>query len=113
MNSVTLTGRLTKKPERQSTRSGATVCRFSLAVDKYVSNEKKAIYINCVAYSNKAEFLANYCDKGDKLGVEGTLDSYSYDSNGVKKYVTEVLCDRVELEAKAQKNAQKQKKKQK
>ena len=107
MNSVTLTGRLTKKPERQSTRNGATVCRFSLAVDKYINNEKKAVFINCVAYSNKAEFMVNYCDKGDKLGVEGTLDSYSYDSGGVKKYVTEVLCDRVELEAKAQKNAQK------
>lgn len=106
MNNAILTGRLTKKPERQSTRNGATVCRFSLAVDKYSSGEKTAIFINCVAYGKTAEFIVNYCDKGDKLGVEGSVDSYNYDSNGVKRYVTEILCNRVELEGKATKTPQ-------
>ena len=106
MNNVILTGRLTRQPERQSTRNGATVCRFSLAVDKYSNGEKTATFINCVAYGKTAEFLVNYCDKGDKLGVEGSVDSYSYDSNGVKRYVTEILCNRVELEGKATKTPQ-------
>lgn len=106
MNNVILTGRLTRQPERQSTRNGATVCRFSLAVDKYSNGEKTAIFINCAAYGKTAEFIVNYCDKGDKLGVEGNVDSYSYDSNGVKRYVTEVLCNRVELEGKAAKTPQ-------
>lgn len=106
MNNAILTGRLTRQPERQSTRNGATVCRFSLAVDKYSSGEKTAIFINCVAYGKTAEFLVNYCDKGDKLGIEGSVDSYSYDSNGVKRYVTEILCNRVELEGKATKTPQ-------
>jgi len=106
MNNAILTGRLTRQPERQSTRNGATVCRFSLAVDKYSNGEKTAMFINCVAYGKTAEFIVNYCNKGDKLGVEGSVDAYSYDSNGVKKYVTEILCNRVELEGKATKTAQ-------
>lgn len=106
MNNAILTGRLTRQPERQSTRNGATVCRFSLAVDKYSNGEKTAMFINCVAYGKTAEFIVNYCDKGDKLGVEGSVDSYSYDSNGVKRYVTEILCNRVELEGKAAKTPQ-------
>lgn len=106
MNNTILTGRLTRQPERRSTRNGATVCRFSLAVDKYSNGEKTAMFINCVAYGKTAEFIVNYCDKGDKLGVEGSVDSYSYDSNGVKRYVTEILCNRVELEGKATKTPQ-------
>ena len=106
MNNAILTGRLTRQPERRSTRNGATVCRFSRAVDKYGNGEKTAMFINCVAYGKTAEFIVNYCDKGDKLGVEGSVDSYSYDSNGVKRYVTEILCNRVELEGKATKTPQ-------
>lgn len=107
MNSVTLTGRLTRDPERKSTKNGATVCTFTLAVDKFSNGTKGAIFINCAAYSNKAEFLRNYCRKGDKIGVEGSLNSYNYESSGRTVYVTEVICDRVELEAKAQNSAQK------
>ena len=108
MNHVTLTGRLTEKPERKSTASGTSVVNFTLAVDKFTNGEKSANFIKCVAYKNKADFLRDYCNKGDKLGVEGSVETRSYeDSSGRKVYVTEIFCDRVELEAKAQNNAQK------
>ena len=107
MNHVTLTGRLTEKPERKSTASGTSVVNFTLAVDKFTNGEKSANFIKCVAYKNKADFIRDYCNKGDKLGVEGSVETRSYeDSSGRKVYVTEIFCDRVELEAKAQNNAQ-------
>ena len=108
MNHVSLTGRLTEKPERKSTASGTSVVNFTLAVDKYSNGEKSANFIKCVAYKNKADFIRDYCNKGDKLGVEGSVETRSYeDSTGRKEYVTEIFCERVELEAKVQNNAQK------
>lgn len=84
---------------------------FTLAVDKYSNGEKSANFIKCVAYKNKADFIRDYCNKGDKLGVEGSVETRSYeDSTGRKVYVTEIFCERVELEAKAQNNAQEQRK---
>lgn len=106
MNKVILTGRLTEKPEKQSTAKGTSAVTFNLAVDKFSNGEKGTNFVRCVAYSNKADFLANYCGKGDKVGVEGSLEVRNYEKNGQKVYITEVLCDRVELEAKAQNNAQ-------
>jgi len=106
MNKVILTGRLTEKPEKKSTANGTTVVNFTVAVDKFSNGEKGTNFIRCTAFSNKADFLANYCNKGDKVGIEGSLEVRQYEQNGQKRTATDVLCDRVELEAKAQNNAQ-------
>lgn len=100
MNKVLLTGRITKDVELRQTQSGISNVSFSLAVDrgyKDPQGNRLADFINCVAWRQQAEFLANYVKKGYMLAVEGTLQVRNYQNQqGQTIYVTEVICDRVE-----------------
>ena len=97
INKVILGGRLTADPELKQTPSGVSVCQFSLAVNRRFSKEgeeKQADFINCVAWRNTAEFISRYFRKGSSLCVVGQIQIRSWtDSNGQKRYATEVLID--------------------
>lgn len=103
MNSVSLTGRLTKDPELKKTQSGLSNCTFTLAVDRNTkrsdqSNAQTADFIQCVAWRQSADYLCNYGHKGDKVGIEGKIQTRNYDDKyGQKKYVTEVIANHLEL----------------
>lgn len=104
MNRVELIGRLTKDPELKSTQSGKSVLSFTVAVDRRISKEAKekgaqsADFISCVAWDSSAEFLDKYGRKGDRVSVEGKIQTRNYDgADGKKVYVTEVLADNVQL----------------
>ena len=107
MNKVILIGRLTKDPELKKTNSGLSYVQFNLAVNRnYVSKsgEKQADFINCVVWRTQADNLVKYIKKGGLIGVEGEIQTRTYDDkNGTKKYITEVLCNSIEfLEPKSQ-----------
>lgn len=109
LNNVILIGRLTRDPElRFLPSSGTPVSNFSLAIDKPLSKEKKqemesrgqptADFINIVAWGRLAENCANYLAKGRLTAVQGRLQSRTYDDkNGIRRYVTEVVAERVEF----------------
>lgn len=101
MNVVTLAGRLAKDPEVRNTNSGKTVAQFTLAVDrafKGPNGEKEADFINIVAWNKTAELVGKYSHKGSFCMVSGRIQVRSYDANdGTKKWVTEVVADRVEF----------------
>ena len=101
MNKVILTGRLTRNPELRYTTNNIAVCQFSLAVTRNFKNqngEYESDFITCVAYRNSAEMMAEYLLQGDKIGVDGRLQTRSYDDkDGNKKYVSEVIVDRIEF----------------
>lgn len=101
MNRVVLTGRLGADPELKQTQSGVSVCQFRLAVDRKFKNadgKRETDWINIVAWRNTAEFCARYLQKGAKIGVEGMIQTRSYDAqDGSKRYVTEVVADSVEF----------------
>lgn len=101
INSVTLVGRLTKNPEIRTTPSGVEVGNFTLAVNRTFTNqqgEREADYINCVVFRKTAENVNQYLSKGKLAGVDGRLQSRSYDNKeGQKVYVTEVVCDNVQF----------------
>ncbi|GGA99903.1 single-stranded DNA-binding protein [Macrococcus hajekii] len=106
INRVVLVGRLTKDPEYRVTPSGVAVATFTLAVNRTFTNangERQADFINCVVFRKQAENVNNYLSKGSLAGVDGRLQSRSYDNQeGHKVYVTEVVCDSVQfLEPKA------------
>ena len=108
MNKIIITGRLTKDPETKKTTTGKTVSQFTLAVTKPMKTaqgEYESIFVPCVAWGKTAELVGQSCQKGHRLLVEGWLNIRSYeDRNGNKKWVTEVIADRVEfLERKEQK----------
>ena len=99
MNKVILIGRLTKDPELRKTPTDVSVCQFTIAVNRQVPNaqgERVADFINCVAFNKQAENLARFIKKGGLIGVEGTLQSRTYQAqDGSNRYVTEVICDAV------------------
>ncbi|PTJ70086.1 single-stranded DNA-binding protein [Mammaliicoccus sciuri] len=99
INSVTLVGRLTKNPEIRTTPSGVEVGNFTLAVNRTFTNqngERDADFINCIVFRKTAENVNQYLSKGKLTGVDGRLQSRSYDNKeGKKVFVTEVVCDNV------------------
>ncbi len=97
MNSVVLIGRLARDPELRFTASGKAVATFSVAVNRVYSKEKEADFFNIVVWGKPAENCANYLSKGRLVGLQGRLQSRSYEQNGEKKYVTEIVADQVEF----------------
>ena len=103
INNVVLVGRLAKDIELRKTQSGLSVASFTVACDRRLSqaqknnNEQSADFINCVAWRGSADFLGKYARKGDTVGVEGRLQTRSYDRDGQRVYVVEVLANSVNL----------------
>lgn len=97
LNKSVLMGRFTKDPELRSTTSGTSVVSFSLAVDRdYIENgERKADFINCVAYKSTAEFISKYFRRGSMAVVEGRIQTRSWDKPEGKGYATEVIVNNI------------------
>ncbi len=93
MNRVELIGRLTRKAELKSTQNGRSYVNFTLAVPR---DKDHSDFISCSRWNKTAELISGYTNKGSLVGVEGKIQTRSYDNtNGTKTYVTEVLCDSV------------------
>ncbi|MBP5279725.1 MAG: single-stranded DNA-binding protein [Erysipelotrichaceae bacterium] len=101
INSVTLVGRLTKDIELRKTSSNTSVCNFTVAVDRRFQSQQQggqsADFISCIAWRQSADFLAQYAGKGTIVGVEGRIQTRSYDGQNGKVYVTEVVADNVQI----------------
>jgi single-strand DNA-binding protein len=94
LNRIILIGRLTRDPEMKYTPQGIAVTKFSLAVDrKYSKGETD--FIDVVTWRGLAEKVAQYLSKGRMAAVEGRLQIRSYDRDGQKRRVTEVIADDV------------------
>lgn len=100
MNKVILIGRLVADPELRTTQSGLEVTTFRVAVDRPYSKdaEKKADFIDVVAWRKTAAFVCQYFTKGKPIIVSGSLQTRTYETqDGSKRFVTEVLADNVEF----------------
>ncbi len=109
LNRSILVGRLTKDIELRYTSSNIAVTQFTLAVNRTFTNEngeREADFVNCVAWRNQAENMAKYVKKGTLIGVDGRIQTRSYDDkDGKKVFVTEVVADSVQfLEPKKESN---------
>jgi len=101
INRIVLVRRLTKDPELKYTPSGIAMARFTLAVNrtfKDSSGEQQADFINCVVWRKQAENTANYLKKGSLAGVEGRIQTGSYEGqDGKRIYTTDVVADSVQF----------------
>ena len=108
MNVVTLMGRLSKDPELRYTPQGMASTRITVAVDRGYNQQKRqeaeaqnqptADFINCVAFGKTAELIANYFNKGQRIGVVGKIQTGSYNKqDGTRVYTTDVLVTSVEF----------------
>jgi single-strand binding protein len=100
INNVVLVGRLTKKPELKFTTTGTKYTQFSVAVQKKFKNqngEYESDFINCLMWSTAAENFINFTNKGSLIGIEGRIQTRSYDKDGKKVYITEVVAENFSL----------------
>ena len=100
INRVVLVGRLTKDPELKYTQTGIAVCRFTLAVNRTfkTDGEQQADFINCVTWRKQAENTANFLKKGSLTGIEGRIQTSSFDGqDGKRVFMTEVVADSVQF----------------
>lgn len=102
INRTVLVGRLTKDPEVRKTQSGISCAMFTVACDRNRkkdenSNEPTADFISCVAWRQPADFLGQYAHKGSLVGVDGRIQTRTYEKDGQRIYMTEVVADQVRL----------------
>ena len=106
LNNVVLVGRPTKDLELKIIGEGTPVCNFTLAVNRPYKNkdgEHEADFIQCQAWNRQAEFLGTYIQKGQLIGIEGSIQTRTYEKDGVTHYVTEINVRSVQgLESKNQ-----------
>ncbi len=106
MNKVILIGRLTRDPDLRNVGNNIPVCRFSLAVDRpYRANNGQgdvtADFFNIVVWRTQAENCARYLQKGSQCAVTGRIENRSYDKDGEKRYLTEIVAENVEFLSRA------------
>lgn len=101
INRVVLVGRLTKDPELRYTANGIAVATFTLAVNRPFSNQqgnREADFINTVVWRKQAENVANFLKKGSLAGVDGRIQTRSFDNNeGRRIFMTEVVGESVQF----------------
>lgn len=100
MNKCILTGRITKDIEVKTTANGKDYCSFTIAVDrrfKDADGNKQTDFISCTAWNKTAEFLGKYFHKGSRIGICGSIQTRSYEKDGQKVFVTEVLVEETEF----------------
>ncbi|MGL4522246.1 MAG: single-stranded DNA-binding protein [Bacilli bacterium] len=108
MNATQLIGRPVKDIELSYTQNGMAIAVFTLAVQRSYTNkqtgEKESDFIRCKAFQKTAETLANHVKKGHKVGIQGQIQTGSYDDqDGKKVFTTDVIVQQVTfLENKAQ-----------
>jgi single-strand DNA-binding protein len=91
-------GRLTKDPDlRYTSGNNTATTSFTLAVNRDFSREgqPQADFINIVTWAKTAEFAGKYFTKGLQVGVVGRIQTRTWEKDGQKHYVTEVVADRV------------------
>ena len=103
MNKAFLIGRLTQDPTASTLDSGHSYCRFSIAVNRNFSRdgENKADFINIVTWDGLAQNCVKYLVKGSQVAVTGSIQTGSYERDGVKRQTFEIRADQVEFLSRA------------
>ena len=109
MNKVILIGNLTRDPECSETPNGTAYAVFNLAVNRPYKNadgETETDFFRCVAWRTKAGVIGRYTSKGKKVCVEGWIQQRTYEKDGGKRTITEIVADSIELLSQRENTAQ-------
>ena len=106
MNSVILIGRLTQDPQASTLDSGHSYCRFSIAVNRRFSRngENQADFINIITWDALAQNCVKYLVKGSQVAVQGSIQTGSYERDGVRRQTFDIRADQVEFLSRANGN---------
>ena len=107
MNNVVLIGRLTRDPELKYLPNGTANSTFTLAIDRGLTRDQKeqceangkptTDFIRIVVWGKQAENVANYLSKGRLVGVQGRIQTGSYEGKNGKVYTTDIVANNVEF----------------
>ena len=98
LNQIVLVGRLVRKPELKTSENSKKYTFITLAVPrsfKNINGEYDTDFIDCILWDNVASCTTEYCDKGDIVVVKGRLQSRLVEKDDNKKYVLEVIAEKV------------------
>ena len=98
LNQCNFIGRLGKDPEARAMPNGDNVASFSIAAGWKSKDAEGTEWINVVAFGKLAEICNKYLVKGSQVFVQGRMKTRKYtDKNGVEKYSTEIIADRMQM----------------
>lgn len=98
LNQIVLVGRLVRDPEIRETKNGTSVSKITLAIPrsyKNINGEYETDFLDCTLWQLIATNTKEYCKKGDIVGVKGRVESRTYEKDGEKKYITEIIAEKV------------------
>ncbi len=109
LNQIVLVGRLTKDLETKELEDGKKVLNMTLAIPRSYKNAEgvyETDFVDCTLWNQIAETTAEYCKKGDILGVKGRLQTDNYEKeDGTKVYKLNVIAEKVTfLSSRSQEN---------
>lgn len=105
LNKIFIIGNLTKDPEIAAIPGGTKVCSMTVATnkawkDKEGATQETAEFHNVVIFGNKAETCHMYLKKGQTVLVEGRVQTRSWDTDGGKRYKTEIISENIQFGSK-------------
>ena len=98
LNQIVLVGRLVKDPVLKETEQGKNRSFITLAIPRSFKNAEGSYdtdFIDCILWDGIAKNTAEYCKKGDVIGVKGRLQSRKYEMDNTTKFVIEVIAEKV------------------
>lgn len=101
MNAAQIIGNLARDPERKETKNLVPIALFTVAVNRrktQANQDPGADFVQVRCFGNRAESCLKYIKKGSKVGVTGSINTFTYDApDGTKRYVTEILADEIQF----------------
>lgn len=94
MNKVIVSGRICNDLELRYTSNQKEYCQFSLAIPR---DKEHTDFIKIATFGGTARLVSEYCKKGDKILVEGTLNTSQYEKEGHKIYDFSIMANRIEF----------------
>ena len=97
-NGLMLIGRLTEDPVVKETESGKKVCSLRIAVPRSFKNangEYETDFFDCNIWNSIADNAAEYCRKGDMVGIKARLQNRTYEKDGIKQYTNDIQVERL------------------
>ena len=109
LNSVTITGRLTRDPEVQATLGGTAICKLGIAVNEYTKQGEEwveyANYFDVTVFGSKAEKCGKELKKGSKVGIAGKLHYSSWEKEGQKRSKVDITANAIDYPPKPKQQA--------
>ena len=100
MNKIDLIGRITHNVELRKTSSGKSVVQFDIAVKRTFKNadgEYDTDFFQIDTFNHTADYVANYCNKGDLVAISGRLQNANYEKDGKMVYKNSIIGEEIML----------------